>query len=69
MAESREDQEWRGLFAQLQEESEPLADNAAPLFEEASARSRVGLVITRAIMGDEQYRQYRLYCGDLTPRG
>jgi hypothetical protein len=67
MAESAEDQEWRGLFAQLDEEPGPLP-SSAPLFDDASARGRVGLVITRAMLGDEQYRLYRLYCGELTPR-
>jgi len=68
MAESAEDQEWRGVFAQLHEEPEPLPSSAAPLFDDASARGRVGLVITRAILGDEQYRLYRLYCGEPTPQ-
>jgi len=68
MAESGEDQEWRGVFAQLHEEPEPWPSNAAPLFDEASARGRVGLLITRAVLGDEQYRLYRLYCGEPTPR-
>ena len=67
MSESREDQEWRGLFARLQEEPEPLPSSAAPLFEDASARSRVGLLITKAVLGEEQYLLYRLYCGDLSP--
>jgi hypothetical protein len=70
MSESREDQEWRGLFARLHEEPEPLPSSAAPLFgDDASARSRVGLLITKAVLGDEQYRLYRLYCGDPMPRG
>jgi hypothetical protein len=69
MAESHEDQEWRGLFARLHEEPEPLPSSAAPLFEDASARSRVGLLITKAVLGDEQYRLYRLYCGDPVPPG
>jgi hypothetical protein len=69
MSESREDQEWRGLFARLHEEPEPLPSSAAPLFEDASARSRVGLLITKAILGDEQYRLYRIYCGDPAPPG
>lgn len=68
MAECNEDQEWRGLFARLQEEPEPLPDSPAPLFDDASARNRVGLVITRALLGDEQYRLYQLYCGNLIPR-
>jgi hypothetical protein len=67
MAESPEDQEWRGLFARLQEEPEPLASSAAPLFEEASARSRVGLLITKAILGEQQYQLYRIYCGEPAP--
>jgi hypothetical protein len=67
MAES-EDQEWRGLFARLQEEPELLPDSGTPLFDDASARSRVGLVITRALLGEEQYQLYQLYCGNLTPR-
>jgi hypothetical protein len=69
MAESAEDQEWRGLFAQLQEKPEPLpSSSAAPLFDDASARGRVGLLITRAVFGNEQYQLYRLYCGLPTPR-
>ena len=68
MAESGEDQEWRGLFAQLHEELEPLPSSAAPLFDDASARGRVGQLITRAVLGNEQYQLYRLYCGEPTPR-
>ena len=64
MAESQEDQEWRGLFARLHEAPEPLPSSAAPLFEDASARSRVGLLITKAVFGEEQYQLYRLYCGE-----
>jgi hypothetical protein len=66
MAES-ENQEWRGLFARLHEEPAPLPSGAAPLFDDASARNRVGVLITRAVIGEEQYRLYRLYCGDLMP--
>ena len=68
MAESRDDQEWRGVFARLQEEPEPLPSSATTLFDDASARNRVGLVITRAVFGEEQYRMYELYCGNLMPR-
>ena len=39
MSESREDQEWRGLFARLQEEPEPLPSSAAPLFEDELQRA------------------------------
>jgi hypothetical protein len=28
----------------------------------------VGLLITRAVLGNEQYQLYRLYCGEPTPR-
>ena len=69
MSESREDQEWRGLFARLQEEPEPLPSSAAPLFDDVSARSRVGLLITKAVLGEQQYQLYRIYCGDPVPRG
>jgi hypothetical protein len=69
MAESAEDKEWRGLFARLHEEPEPLPSSAAPLFEEASARNRVGLLITKAVFGEQQYQLYRIYCGDPSPRG
>jgi hypothetical protein len=64
MADSAEDKEWRGLFARLNEEPEPQPSGAAPLYDEASARNRVGLVITRAVIGEDQYELYRLYCGD-----
>ncbi len=67
MVGSAEDQEWRGLFAQLHGEPEPLPDSPSPIFEEASARNRVGLLITKAVLGDEQYRLYRLYCGEPAP--
>ena len=63
-----EDEEWRGLSDQLHEEPEPLPSSAASLFDDASARGRVGLVITRAIIGEQQYELYRLYCGNPTPR-
>ena len=55
MAEFNEEQEWRALFARLQEEPEPLLGDGAPLFDDASARGRVGLVITRAMFGQQQY--------------
>ncbi len=68
MAESDEDEEWGGLFARLQEEPEPLPSSAAPLYEDASARSRVGLLITKAVLGEQQYQLYRIYCGDPSPQ-
>ena len=69
MADSAEDKEWRGLFERLHEEPEPLQGSAAPLFEDPTARSRVGLLITRAVLGEQQYQLYRLYCGDPSPQG
>ena len=68
MAEPAEDKEWRGLLARLNDQPEPLPSSSVPLFEDAPARNRVGLVITRAVLGDEQYELYRLYCGDPSPR-
>jgi len=68
MSKSAEDEEWRSLFAKLQEEPVPLPSRAAPLFDDASARGRVGALITRAVLGNEQYQLYRLYCGEPTPR-
>jgi hypothetical protein len=69
MAEPAEDKEWRGLLARLDEQPEPPPSGSTPpLFEDAPARNRVGLLITRAILGDEQYELYRLYCGDPSPR-
>jgi hypothetical protein len=56
--------EWEDLFACLQEEREPLPSNAVPLFGEASCYGRVGCLITKAILGEEQYERHRLYCGD-----
>ena len=47
------DQEWHG--------------NTAPLFEDASARGRVGCLITRAVLGEEQYELYRVHFGDVSP--
>jgi len=67
MAESDEVRDWRGLFARLQEEPEPVPSSAAHLFEDASARSRVGLLITQAVFGEQQLRLYRIYCGDPAP--
>jgi len=68
MADLNEEEEWRSLFARLQEGPEPAPSSAASLFDEASARGRVGLVITRAVLGEQQYELYRLYCGDPSPR-
>jgi hypothetical protein len=66
MTESAEDKEWRGLFERLHEEPE-LPGGAATMFEDPSARGRVGLLITKAVLGNELYQLYRLYCGDRMP--
>ena len=64
MAQSNKDQEVHG-FARLREEPEPLSSNvAAPLFKDASACSRVGCLITRAVLGEEQHELYRVHYGD-----
>ena len=63
-----ENEEWRGLFARLHEEPEPLPSSAVSMFDDATARGRVGLVITRAVLGEQQYEAYRLYCGNPVPR-
>jgi hypothetical protein len=69
MPESLEEKEWRGLFERLHQEPEPLPGGAAHIFEEASARGRVGLLITRAVFGEQQYELYRLYCGEPSGQG
>ena len=63
MSESAEDEEWRGLFERLHEEPQ-LPGGAENMFEDPSARGRVGLLITKAVLGDQLYQLYRLYCGD-----
>ena len=50
-----------GLFACSQAEPELLPTNVAPLFGEASAFSRVGCLITRALVGEERYELYRVH--------
>ena len=69
MTDLNEEEEWRGLFARLQDEPEPVPGSAASPFDDASARGRVGLVITRAVLGEQQYQLYRLYCGEPSPQG
>ena len=65
MAAPAEELEWRTLIERLHEgtpASPP--EGTAPAFDEASARNRVGLLITKAVLGDNLYELYRLYCGD-----
>ncbi len=67
---ARTEDQWRALISQLSDgtESEPLPDTAAPAFDDPMARKRVGLVITKAVLGEPLYRLYQLYCGDPSPR-
>jgi hypothetical protein len=65
MSRPAEEQEWRSLIERLHQEApEPLPEGTAPAFDDASARNRVGVVITKAVLGDNLYELYRLYCGD-----
>jgi hypothetical protein len=63
-------EEWRGLIKRLSagEEPEELPNGIAPLFDDPSARKRVGDVITKAVLGEPLYNLYRLYCGDPSPQ-
>ena len=60
------EKEWRGLIERLHRGQEPQLqhDDPAPMFDDTSARNRVGVVITKAVLGDERYELYRLYCGE-----
>jgi hypothetical protein len=60
-----EEPDWRGLIERLQHGQEPESrpENTAP-FDDVSARNRVGVVITKAVLGNEQYQLNRLYCGE-----
>jgi hypothetical protein len=70
MADSTEEMEWRGLIERLHAGTEPQTPPEGPLptFEDPPARSRVGVVIAKAVLGNELYQLYRLYCGDQQPR-
>jgi hypothetical protein len=65
MTRPAEEQEWRSLIERLHEGArEPPPEGTAPVFDDASARNRVGVLITKAVFGDSRYELYRLYCGD-----
>jgi hypothetical protein len=66
VAKSAEEQEWRGLIDRLHDGKVPQSsvEGPAPMFDDASARNRVGTVITRAVLGEQRYDLYRLYCGE-----
>jgi hypothetical protein len=70
MADSNEEMEWRGLIERLNAGTEPEMppEGTAPSFNEPPARNRVGVVIAKAILGNDLYQNYRLYCGDPQPR-
>ena len=64
----RTEEQWRALIDRLAGGKEPAPSAAeAPAFDDAMARQRVGLVITRAVLGDPLYQLYQLYCGDPFP--
>lgn len=63
-------EQWRALIRQLSDEkgAAALPIAPAPAFDDASARKRVGVVITKAMLGEPMYRLYQLYCGDPSPQ-
>jgi hypothetical protein len=69
MTDSITEEVWRGLLKRLCEGEEPesLPGGVAPMFEEAAMRQRVGVLITKAMLGEPLYERYRLYCGDSLP--
>jgi hypothetical protein len=65
MSGPAEEQEWRSLIERLHDGiPEPLPEGLTPGFDDASARNRVGVLITKAVLGENLYELYRLYCGD-----
>ena len=69
MADSAEEREWRGLIERLHAGTEPQAppEGTALTFDETPARNRVGVVIAKAVLGNDIYQLYSLYCGDPLP--
>ena len=69
MADSTEEMEWRGLIERLHAGTEPPTppEESSPTFGDQPARNRVGVVIAKAVLGNEVYQLYRLYCGDPQP--
>ena len=65
MPRPAEEQEWRSLIERFHQGGpEPLPEGTSPGFDDASARNRVGVLITKAVLGQNLYELYRLYCGD-----
>ena len=69
MSDPTEEMEWRGLIERLHAGTEPqaLPEETSPTFDDPPARNRVGMVIAKAVLGNEVYQLYRLYCGDPQP--
>ncbi len=63
------EEEWRAMIDRLSDDQEPALppEPVAPAFNDPTARKRVGVVITRAMLGEPLYRLYQLYCGDKWP--
>lgn len=61
--------EWRALIDRLSHGQEPALppEEAMAAFDDPMVRKRVGVVITRAVLGEPLYRLYQLYCGDPWP--
>jgi len=70
MSDLTEDREWRGLIERLHAGTEPQTppEDASPMFDDPPARTRVGMVIAKAVLGNDVYQLYRFYCGDPPPR-
>lgn len=64
---ARIEEQWRALIRQLSNGKEPAALPVPPAFDDPVARKRVGVVITKAMLGGPMYRLYQLYCGDPAP--
>lgn len=67
---ARDEEHWRALISRLSTGQEPpvTADALAPAFDDPTARKRVGLVITKAVLGEPLYSLYQIYCGNPSPR-
>ena len=67
---ARNEEHWRALIGRLSTGQEPpvTADALAPAFDHPTARKRVGLVITKAVLGEPLYSLYQIYCGNPSPR-
>ena len=61
--------EWRALIDRLSHGQEPAppADEMGPSLDDPAVRKRIGVVITRAVLGEPLYKLYQLYCGDPWP--